>query len=370
MTALLSPVQRSCPAMQPIRVLLIAPSFDIVGGQAVQAARLLSLISEDSRIRMDFLPINPRAPRLLLPLQRIKYLRTVLTSALYAARLLASVRRYQILHIFTPGYFAFLLAPAPAILLAKIMGKKTILNYRDGRAEDHLTHSPRAVRLMRLVDVIVAPSEFLVHVFSKFRLPARSIPNIVDTARFHFRERVRPRPVFLHNRGLEPVYNVPCTLRAFALIQKRYPEATLTIAHDGPLRKQLEHLASQLGLRNTTFLGRVSQERTPEIYDAADIYITSPNIDNMPVSVLESFAAGLPVVATRVGGIPYILKDEHTGLLVDRDDHRALADAAFRLLEEDGLAAKFARNAREECRKYAPAAVVSEWVRLYSELDG
>ncbi len=354
--------------MQPVRVLLIAPSLDIVGGQSVQAARLLKLIREDSRITMDFLPINPRAPKLLLPFQRIKYLRTILTSSLYAARLLAKIRNYQILHIFTPGYFAFLLAPVPAILAAKVMRKKTILHYHDGRAEDHLAKWPGAVRLMRLVDVIVTPSEFLIHVFSKFGMRARSIPNIVDTEQFQFHERSRPRPVFLHNRGLESVYNVPCTLRAFALIQNRYPDAGLTIAHDGPLRKQLERLASELGLRNTTFLGRLSQAQTPQTYDAADIYITSPDIDNMPVSILESFAAGLPVIATRVGGIPYILDHERTGLLVNRDDHRALADAAFRLLNEDGLAASLARNAREECRKYAPAAVASEWVDLYSEL--
>lgn len=354
--------------MKPVRVLLIAPSLDIVGGQSVQAARLLAELKTLPRLSVDFLPVNPQAPALLRPLQKIKYVRTLVTSALYAIRLVANIAKYDILHIFSPGYFAFMLAPAPAILLAKLLGKKKILNYRDGRAEDHLARWPSAIRVMRLVDEIVAPSNFLVHVFSKFELPARSIPNIVDLEQFRFRERGRPRPVFLHNRGLEPLYNVPCTIRAFALIQERYPDASLTIAHDGPLRKQLEQMVSDLRLRNVRFIGSVSRERTPGVYDEADVYLTNPDIDNMPVSVLECFAAGLPIISTRVGGVPYILDHQRTGLLVDRDDHVAIAQGAFRLLEEPGLAAWLTGNAREECRKYAPAAVASAWLALYTSL--
>ncbi len=123
--------------MRPVRVLLIAPSLDIVGGQSVQAARLLEELQKLPQVTIHFLAINPRAPKILRPLQKAKYVRTIVTSVLYGLHLLANIGGYDILHIFTPGYFAFMLAPAPAILLGKILGKKTILNYRDGRAEDH-----------------------------------------------------------------------------------------------------------------------------------------------------------------------------------------------------------------------------------------
>ncbi len=354
--------------MKPVRVLLIAPSFDIVGGQAVQACRLLDALRKVPEVEVDFLPINPRAPKFLSPLQKIKYVRTLVTSLLYVTKLLASIRRYDVLHIFTPGYLAFLLAPAPAILLAKLLGKKTILNYRDGRAEDHLANSSISIRIMRQVDAILAPSGFLVDTFAKFGLAARAIPNIVDVSRFRFRENARPRPIFLHNRGLEPLYNVQCTLRAFGLIQTRYPDASLIVAHDGPARKQLEELAAELQLRNVSFIGHVSQEEMPRIYEQADVYIMSPEIDNMPASVLESFAAGLPVIATRVGGIPYILEHERTGLLVDSNAHAAIAASAFRLLEDKELAAQLTRNARQECEKYAPAKIVNQWTALYTSL--
>jgi L-malate glycosyltransferase len=354
--------------MKPIRVLLIAPSLEIVGGQSVQAARLFEDLARLPDVRINFLPVNPRAPKWLRPLQKIKYVRTLLTSALYGLGLLANVAKHDILHIFTPGYFAFLLAPAPAILLAKLLRKKTILNYRDGRGEDHLTRSPLAVRIMRLVDVIVSPSNFLVDVFARFGLSAQSIPNIVDSEQFRFRQRLVPRPRFLHNRGLEPLYNVPCTLRAFALIQERYPDASLVIAHDGPMRQQLEDLAAALRLRNVSFIGRVSRQDTPRVFDEADIYLSNPNIDNMPVSLLECYAAGLPIISTAVGGVSHILEDERTGLLVPPDDPHAIGNAAFRLLEEPGLADRLTRAGRAECRKYTPAAVADRWLAAYFKL--
>ncbi len=127
-------------------------------------------------------------------------------------------------------------------------------------------------------------------------------------------------------------------------------------------------MVSNLRLRNVKFIGNVSREQAPRIYDEADIYITNPDIDNMPVSVLECFAAGLPIISTRVGGVPYVLEHERTGLLVERDDHNGIASAAFRLLEEPGLAAWLTHNAREECRKYTPLAVASDWLTLYTKL--
>ena len=104
-----------------------------------------------------------------------------------------------------------------------------------------------------------------------------------------------------------------------------YPDAELVIANEGFLRSQLEQLARDMGLRNYKFIGVRPAEEVPFIYDAADIYVTSPNVDCMPGSILECYEAGLPVVATRAGGIPNIVRHEETGMLVDIDDDAAMA---------------------------------------------
>jgi len=87
-------------------------------------------------------------------------------------------------------------------------------------------------------------------------------------------------------------------------------------------------------------------------YAAHDLYVQSPNVDNMPTSILEAFASGLPVVATTRGGVPAILTDGTHGLLAPRDNHRALADRIVRLLEQPAMARRLARNAYATCQAY------------------
>jgi glycosyltransferase involved in cell wall biosynthesis len=170
------------------------------------------------------------------------------------------------------------------------------------------------------------------------------------------------------NRILEPLYNVGCVLRAFAIVQKKYPDASLTVAHDGVCRPELERLARELGLRNTQFIGRVPHRDIPALYDSAEIYLTSPNIDCMPGSLLECFASGLPVIATKTGGIPYIVTHGRTGLLVDINDHEVMADCAVRLLEEPELAERITRTAYEELEQYRWENIRQQWLDVYHEL--
>jgi L-malate glycosyltransferase len=352
-----------------LRVLIVAPSLDILGGQAIQAARLLARLAEEPSLEVGFLPVNPRLPGPLGKLQKIKYVRTVVTSLCYWAMLLGRVRHYDIVHIFSASYWSFVLAPTPAILAAKLYGKRTVLNYRSGEAEDHLRRWRRtALPTIRLVDRIVVPSGYLVDVFAGFDLRAESIYNFVDTSRFRFRRRAPLRPVFLSNRNHEPLYNVGCVLRAFAIIQRQVEAARLIVAGDGSQRAALERLARSLGLRNIEFTGRIAPERMPGLYDAADIYLNSPNIDNMPGSVIEAFASGLPVVTTDAGGIPYIVSQGETGILVRRDDHEAMAGRAISLLEDEATAQQIIARARAECRKYEWQAVRLEWLKLYNGL--
>ena len=351
-----------------MRILIVAPSLRITGGQSVQAARLLEELGRRPGLAVDFQAVDPQLPGWLAGLQKIKYLRTVVNETVYLLALLVRVWRYDVIHAFSAGYWSFLLAPAPAILLGRLFGCRTVLNYRNGTLEDHLIRFPRAARLMGLAHQIVPPSGFLVDVYARFGLPAQHIFNIIDTKAFPYRERSEPKPHFFHNRGMDALYNIPCTLRAFAIIQQKYPEASLRLAHDGPLRSQLEGMVRELGLRNVEFLGFVDQTRMKQLYDEADIYLMSPDMDNMPGSILECYACGLPFVSTAAGGVPYIVEDGRTGLLVPVSDHQGMAQAALRLLEEPGLAKKLSEAGREECERYRGPEVAKQWEALYSEL--
>lgn len=356
-------------ARQRTRVLLVGPSLAYLGGQAIQAQRLLRRLGEDPELAPSFLPVNPQLSGIPGRLQRVKYLRTVVTSVAYLASLLRAVRTTDVVHAFSASYWSFLLAPVPAMIVGRLAGVGVLLNYRSGEADDHLGRWPGTTRLMRLADEVVAPSGYLVDVFARHGVAAAAIVNFVEVDSIRFRSRSALTPSFLSNRNFEPHYNVACVLRAFALIQREVPQASLVVAGDGPLRRDLHELAAALRLRNVEFTGAVRPERMPDLYDAADVYLNAPSIDNMPNSVIECFAAGLPVVTTDAGGIPYVVRNGENGLMVSVNDHVALARESLRLLNDTELAGRLSVDAREEClARYTWSAVGKEWRRCYQRL--
>jgi L-malate glycosyltransferase len=351
------------------RVLIVGPSFDILGGQAVQAERLLEKLSQEASLEVGFLPINPRLPGPLQQLQKIKYVRTILTSIAYVSSLLLRVYKYDVLHVFSASYFSFVLAPTPAILIGKLYGRKVLLNYHSGEAEDHLRRWRKtAIPTIRLADLVIVPSNYLVRVFADFGLKARPIYNLIDSERFRFRERKPLQPRFLSNRSLESHYGVDVVLRAFRIIQQSIPEASLTIAGDGSQRRALQTLAKELDLRNTTFLGQVDPASIIDLYDAADVYLNGSEIDNQPLSILEAFSCGLPIVTTDAGGIPYMVDDGTTAMVVARGDHAQMAERAIGLFRNPALTKQLIERGREECSKYSWQAVRESWMNAYAEL--
>ena len=354
---------------RPAKVLIIAPGLDVfLGGQAIQADRIMRNLNKESHLEVDIQSIGPKFfPRL----QQIKILRTLLREVKYLFDILVKIPRYDIIHIFSAAHFSFLLTPTPAILLGKLFRKKVLLNYRSGQIKRHFKNWGWMLKpILKLVDKIVVPSGYLVDKFANYGFKAEPIFNFIDTSKFGFRVRNPLKPVFLSNRLLEELYNIPCILRAFSIIQKKYPEARLVIASFGDRRESLEKLAAELDLRNVEFVGKIPKEEMPDLYDGIDIYLNSPNTDNMPSSLIECYAAGVPVVTTDAGGIPYILEHEKTGLMVGINDHESLAREAIRLIEDDELSQRIVRNARGNAEIFSWKEVRKDWLRTYDELLG
>ncbi|MCJ7507486.1 MAG: glycosyltransferase family 4 protein, partial [candidate division Zixibacteria bacterium] len=276
---------------------------------------------------------------------------------------------YDIIHIFSASYFSFILAPTPAILISKLYGKKTILNYRSGEAPDHLKKwGWIVIPIIKMVDKIIVPSGFLVDVFNDFGLKADAVSNIVDFADFQFKKREIVKPKLLVTRNLEKLYNISCAIRCFEIVKREFPRAELVIIGYGKDEANLKRLVRELNLNDVRFTGRVEREAIPDYYDKADIFLNSSDIDNMPVSFLEAFSAGLPVVSTDSGGIPYIVEDEYNGFLVKTGDYKALAERIIHLLKNQDQAQKLIQQAKEECKKYTWEYVKEDWFRAYNSL--
>ena len=351
---------------RPLRVAIVVASLRILGGQAVQAQRMLDGWRNDPEVEAWIVPINPLPPRPFDRLLAVKYVRTLVTQLWYWPLLIRELRRADVVHIFSASYSSFLLAPLPAVIVARLIGRPVLLNYHSGEAPDHLERSWIARRtLQRHVDFNVVPSPFLRDVLASFDIDAHVVFNTMDMEAFAYRARDPLRPRFLSTRNFEPLYNVACVLRAFARIQSRYPDATLTLVGGGSQEASLRALASELALKHVTFVGQVAPGEIARYYASADIYLQAPSIDNMPLSVLEAFASGLPVVSTEVGGVPAILTDGVHGLLAPDNDADAIAAQAVRLLEQPDYARQLARAAHDTCRRYDWSVVREGWLAAY-----
>ncbi|HEY0462293.1 MAG TPA: glycosyltransferase family 4 protein [Pyrinomonadaceae bacterium] len=347
-----------------IKVLIVATSMRVIGGQSIQAKRLTDAFESDAAVELEFLPNNPETA-----FQNIKYLRTVFASLKFWRLLLANVRRSDIVQVFSSATTGYIIATLPPLVAAKIFGRKVILNYHSGELEHHIENWKRsALPTMRKFDEIVVPSRFLVDVFAKYGLRATAIFNFVDDSHFKFRARAAFRPVFLSNRNFEAHYNVADVLRAFQTVQKRFPDAALVVAGFGTEESRLKRLAADLKLERVEFVGKISNDEMARLYEKADVYLNSSLVDNMPLSIIEAFSCGLPVVSYATGGIPYLVENEKTGLLVAPGDFDALAQAAIFLLENQESAKKIVAKARAEVVKYSWENVRTDWLELYARL--
>jgi L-malate glycosyltransferase len=350
------------------RVVIVAASLRYVGGQSVQANLLLRGWRNDKNVDVEFIPIDPAFPSLLQWVERIPMLRTLVRYPIYMFQLWRGLKGAAVAHIFSASYWSFLVAPAPALLVARWRGAKTLIHYHSGEARDHLQRFPRARLTLKKADRLVVPSGYLVEVFREFGLQARAIPNIVDLSQFSFRVRRPLRPHLVCTRGFHPYYSVDVVVRAFAEVQKAYPEARLDLVGGGPLEAEIRALVRDLKLSGVEFKGIVARGEIGRCYDEADIFINASRLDNMPVSVLEAFASGMPVVSTEPEGMRYVVEHERTGLLSPVGDARALAANVIRVLRDPELAARLGMNAQREMELYSWPAVREQWMEVYREM--
>ena len=267
-------------------------------------------------------------------------------------RLRKVAKEYDVLHIHCCSDWGFL----PAIVgvtVGRRLRKRIVLTYHGGGGERFFAKHARLVKhFLTRTDTNIVLSGFLGTLFDKYHLPYTVIPNIIDFDDSQFRLRESIQPHFICTRSHEALYNIPCILRAFGTVQATHPEATLTLIGDGSEHKALKALSTQLGLRNTTFIGRIDNREIFKYLNQADILLSTPEIDNMPASLLEAMNVGLLVISTKVGGVPYMINDGVTGLLVDSDDSARLANLMCWSIENPIDAKTIILNARQEVTKY------------------
>jgi glycosyltransferase involved in cell wall biosynthesis len=325
-------------------VVLVAPSPPPYGGMALQAGLLEKLL------RVDGCNVRLFSSNFPLPgsLERIPGVRTMARYCMIWRRLNRELRGAALVHVFAASWAYFFLVVWPAVLVSRFRRARVILNYRGGEADRFFKLFGWAVwPAFRLASVVTVPSAFLGGVIHRrFGISGLTVSNILDLRKFRYRERRQFRPRLLVTRHLEKMYDVESVLQAFRLVQNHHPDASLCVAGTGSQSEHLKALVAAWDLKNVRFLGHVAHQDLPQIYDECDILLNGSRVDNFPAALLEGSAAGLVVVSTCAGGIPFVYQNQKTAVLVEPGDWLGLARGVEQVLESPSLARSLAESAR------------------------
>lgn len=340
-----------------LRIALVGPLPPPAGGMANQTRQLATLL-QDERAQVEIVQTN--AAYRPAAVARVRGARAVFRLVPYLVALWRAAGRADLFHVMANSGWSWHLYAAPAIRIAHARGVPVVVNYRGGEAAAFLHRSaPRVRRSMSRAARLIVPSRFLQEIFGRHGMAAEVVPNVVDLGCFFppgtgtgDRER-SPVPHLVVARNLEPIYDNETALRAFAIVLRSHPQARLSIAGSGPEASRLRQLAAELGVAaRVSFTGRLDRDEMARLYREADVALNPSLADNMPNSLLEAMACGLPVVSTNVGGIPFMVRDGTSALLVPPGDAGAAAAAVNALLADAPLRRRIAAAGLAEVQAY------------------
>ncbi|MFT4856308.1 MAG: glycosyltransferase involved in cell wall biosynthesis [Algoriphagus sp.] len=252
--------------------------------------------------------------------------------------------------------------------LARLLSIKYIPILHGGNLPIRLQQNPWLSRLIFVNSYVnVAPSKYLLNKFKKRNFNTVFIPNVIAIEKYAFEERVKLQPKVLWVRAFDKIYNPLMAIKVLILLKLKYPKAKLCMVgpdKDGSM-EQAKELAEQKGVLNSVeFTGILTKKAWITKAEEFDIFINTTTVDNIPVSVIEAMALGLPVVSTNVGGMPYLITDSVDGILVESNNAVMMKGEIIELLNNVDKVKKITKNARKKAEKFDAVFVKQQWINL------
>lgn len=264
-------------------------------------------------------------------------------------------------------YFAWLCG-----MLCRKLDIKYIPILRGGNLPYRMSKSPEKCRqLFGNSFTNITVSAYLQQQLQAKGLKTELVENHIELRNYPFMQRELLSPRLLWVRAFHQTYNPPMAVSVLASLLKDGIDATLTMVGpelDGSMQ-QCKELAKQEDVyERITFTGKLSKQEWTKLSQDADVFINTTNYDNLPVSVIEAMALGMPVVSTNAGGVPFLIKNRENGLLVDVSDVEGMKKAVQLLLVNKNLAAKLSAGARETAAAYDWQVLKCKWANLLQQV--
>ena len=215
----------------------------------------------------------------------------------------------------------------------------------------------------------VAPSKYMMQQFQEAGIHNITyIPNAIEIENYSFKHRETIIPKLLWVRSFSEIYNPLLALEVLEILKKNGVEASLCMVgpdKDGSLQR-CKKTADELKLP-VRFTGMLPKKEWISLSKEYDIFINTTNFDNMPVSVMEAMALGMPVVSTNVGGLPFLIENEVDGILVPPNNTEAFVKAIEDLCTNNLKAQILAKNARHKMEKFDWQKIKHSWIKLLND---
>lgn len=355
------------------RLGIVGPLPPPAGGMATQTRQLVELMRAEGLDVVLVQTNKPYRPRIIENVRGVRALFRLIPYLWDVWKLLGSV---DVVHLMANSGWSWQLFSAPTVWMGCLRKTPVVVNYRGGEAQSYFTDSFSRVKpTLAKASLIVVPSDYLKKVFTDFGLETQVVPNIVNLERFKPSETrsIDSSRIFhlIITRNLEPIYGIETAIKAIGLARGKIPEIQLRIAGSGPQQAELESEVAALGLQeHVHFVGRLDADQIVDFYQSADAMLNPTTVDNMPNSVLEALASGVPVITTDVGGIPYIVQHEETALMVPVGDAQLMSEEIIRLYSSRDLSQKLVVNGLDAVKPYAWLEVRQQWLAVYDSIGG
>lgn len=236
-----------------------------------------------------------------------------------------------------------------------------------GNLKKRLNKNPYLSKLLfSNAKVLVSPSQYLQELFIKKGFNnIVYIPNAIKLENYKYYPPKVNKVKMLWVRSFSTIYNPYLAITVLRKLLDAGFEAELCMVgpdNDGSLVK-VKNLAKELKVK-VEFTGKLTKQQWISLSKDYNIFINTTNFDNMPVSVIEAMALGLPIVSTNVGGLPYLISNEKDGLLVKPNDEIEFTNAIKRLVNDLNFAQYLAKNAREKAKQFDWFFVKDKWISL------
>lgn len=259
-------------------------------------------------------------------------------------------------------YFAYLSSQ-----LCRLLHLKYIPILHGGDLPKRLKNSPKLSKsIFKNAFINVAPSAYMQHEFKKFGYSNLVyIPNSIHLKNYHFKQRNRDNINLLWVRSFSEIYNPLLAVKILKSLLNENINATLCMVgpdNDGSLQMTKKY-AEELGVE-VKFTGLLSKQEWIELSEDYNIFINTTNFDNMPVSVIEAMALGLPVISSNVGGLPFLIEDETNGILVNPDNSEAFVSAVKKVVSNTENTHEMTLNARKKVENFDWEVVKRQWISV------